>query len=285
MAIARKINAEAFAKEIENSIAYVDAYFRRQEINREERAKKNPNYLEQEKRRQEVLERRFKEQFQDVLEGGDLASKLNWLLVELSGPAESLGYLASDAAVNASDESHALSEADVALIRFGDGHVTFSAVDPEILETRWPFALRAERFRVPREDFVSAREAILKEIQSEGEAGHESANRLIGALDGLMVGLDKAYPPEERVKLAVFPEYHSAKRYLGSLAREVNQTIRNGDPSLFDETLRFEGKTIVELIWHMDRRGLVFAPPSAAGERVYRSLLSSMRDLYLAHGG
>ena len=51
VAIARKINAQAVALEIQNSIDYVDAYFKRRELNRQWRAKENPNYLESEKHR------------------------------------------------------------------------------------------------------------------------------------------------------------------------------------------------------------------------------------------
>ncbi len=283
MAQARKINAEAFAKEIENSIEYVDAYFRRRELNREWRAKEDPRYLEKEKILQDARKLRLKEQFQDVLQGGGLTDTLNWLLVELSGPAQSLGYLTREAASTGSSEE--ISSADVGLIRFSDGHVAFSAADPQLLEAHWPFALRAESVSPLRENFLSARDAVLGEIDSEGQASQESGNRLIDSVDDLMVALEKAYPHEERIKPLVFPEYDSAKRYLRSLAMEVSQTIHHGDRSLFDETLRFEGGGIVELIWHMDRRGLVFASPPDGGGRVYRSLLTSMRNLFVTQGG
>ncbi len=54
VAIARKVNAEAVAKEIQNSIEYVDAYFRRRELNRQWRAKENPNHLQREENLQKV---------------------------------------------------------------------------------------------------------------------------------------------------------------------------------------------------------------------------------------
>lgn len=284
VAIARTIHADAYAKELENSIAYVETYFRRQEINREERAKKNPRYLEKEKIRRDTIERQLKHQFESVLKG-DVTNMMNWVLVELSAPTQSLGYLTSEAALTESESGGKLSEADLALIQFSDGRVTFSATDPKILETHWPFALRAESFIPLQKNFMSAREEVFAEIVSKGQASPESGARLIGSVNDLMVGLEKAYPREERRKSAVFSEYHPAKRYLASLAREVSQTIHHGDRSLFDETLRFEGGSLVELIWHMDRRGLVFASPPDGGGRVYRSLLTSMRNLFVTQGG
>ena len=285
VAIARLIHAEAFAKELENSIEYVDTYFRRRELNREWRAKEDPRYLEAEKIRQEALKRRLKEHFSDVLQGTDPTPELNWLLVELSGPTQSLGYLTSQATLTESESGNKLSEADLALIRFGDGRVTFSATDPQILETRWPFALRAESFIPLQKNFLSARETVLEEIRSEGQASRESGSRLIGSVDDLLVALEKAYPHEERIKPTVFLEYDSAKRNLRSLTWEVHRTIHYGDRSLFDETLRFEGGTVEELIWHMVRKGLVFGPPPPGGDRVYRGLLGSLRNLYLTQGG
>ena len=94
--MARKINAEAVALEIQNSVDYVDAYFKRREINREARAKENPNYLEREKHRQAVLERRVEEQYQDLLRG-NVTDPLNWLLRELSSPVVAYQYLPEDA--------------------------------------------------------------------------------------------------------------------------------------------------------------------------------------------
>ena len=285
MAIAREIHAEAFAKEIQNSIDRVDAHFRRRKLYQDWKAELNTDYVEREEKLQEDRRKRMTEQFHAVLKD-DLTDSLNWLLVELSGPMQSLGNLTSEAMLTGSDPSKKLSPADVALIRFGDGRVTFSAADPRILETRWPFTLRAESFSPLQKNFQSAREAVLREIDSEGQASQEGGSRLIGSVDDLMVALEAAYPLTHRKgKPKVYSEYHSGKRYLATLAREVSQTICKGDRSLFDETLRFEGDSVLELIWHMDRMGLVFAKPTSGGDRVYRSLLDSMRDLYLTQGG
>ncbi len=85
VATARKINAEAVAQEITNSVDYVDAYFKRQELNKEWRHKLNPSdyetYLELEKHRQEVMKQKIEIYFHDTLKG-DVTSELNHLLQE-----------------------------------------------------------------------------------------------------------------------------------------------------------------------------------------------------------
>jgi len=84
VARARKINAEAVAMEIQNSIDYVDAYFKRRELNREWRAKEEPNYLESEKRRQAVFKRKVENNIRISCAQLTSADTLNWLLRELS---------------------------------------------------------------------------------------------------------------------------------------------------------------------------------------------------------
>ena len=92
MAMARKIHAEAVVLEIQNSIDYVDAHFRRREINRQWRAKRLRTSPE---RREEYHRRRrqqFETRFQDVLRG-DVTAALNWLLAEVSRPALAYQYI------------------------------------------------------------------------------------------------------------------------------------------------------------------------------------------------
>ena len=230
-----------------------------------------------------MRKRRLKHQFQDVLKG-DVTDQLNWLLVELFGPTLALEYVPGRIPLSDLESDRVLSSADVERIRFSDRRVEFSAADPRVLETHWPLALRAAEFEPLRDEFHAARDQVLSDIESEGQAGFDSAERLIKSVDDLLVALDEAYPPEKRRQQAMSMRYHPAKRYLKSLAGQAHRATREGDRSLFDETLRFEGGSVVELIQHMHRKGLVFAPPPPGGDRVYRSLLCEMRSLYLTWG-
>ena len=89
LAIARKINAQAVAQEIKNSVDYVDAYFKGRAVNKEARAKENPNYLA----RQEHLYDVRKKMVEKHLGQGSNVDTLNWLLAELSVPVLSNQYM------------------------------------------------------------------------------------------------------------------------------------------------------------------------------------------------
>ena len=64
VAVARKINAEAVALEIQNSVDYVDAYFKRREMNRRSGPKRIQLPGTRKKRQLAVFERRIEEQYQ-----------------------------------------------------------------------------------------------------------------------------------------------------------------------------------------------------------------------------
>ena len=105
----------------------------------------------------------------------DATGKLNWLLAELSGPTLALQYitgqvsivdspsgpqvsgqyLAGQIPLDDSESGRKLSADETALIQFSDGHVSFSAANPQVLETQWPWALRAPEFDQIREQFRS----------------------------------------------------------------------------------------------------------------------------------
>lgn len=305
IAVARKIHANAFAKEIQNSVDYVDAYFQRQALNKKWRAEKNPNHLEREERLQAVRKQRIERQFQDVLKG-NLTDELNWLLVELSGPTLALHYVAGEISYNNSEHpkpavqgsyvagdiplegaagGYTISSADAKLIQFSDGRLTFSAADPQILEVQWPLALRAPEYDSLRDEFTAARDVVVNEMRSKKLASYENGERLIQATDGLLVALDKNRTEMIRqMSTAESQTCLAARRYLKSLTSEVHRAVQDGDRSLSEGAVKFDSGSVFELIRHMDRKGLSFAPPSAGGERVYRSLLSAMRGLYLTWG-
>jgi hypothetical protein len=294
VAIARKIHAEAAAQEMENWVNYVDAYFKRRELWRQWRRKENPSYIDREAHRQEIIKRRIQDQYQDVVRG-DVTQHLNWLLTELFGPMAYqcfAGYQSpSDWPVDDSLKK-ALQSAmeqdlrpeDLHLIRFKAGDLEFPANQPKVLAGFWPPGLRGPEFEAARIRFEKARDDVLAELKSKGEVSHQSGENLVGAVNDLLVTLDKVYSPEDRRVAAVSLTYHESKRYLRSLLLQVYRVIRTHDQSIFDGTLCFQGGTILELLQHMYQTGVVFAPPEGGDDRVYRSLMTNMRNIYLALG-
>jgi len=293
-AYARKINAEAVALEIENSIRYVEAYFERRRINKEARAPER-NYLLREAKRKAVIEERIRAQFQDVLEEADLSDRLNWLLVELSGPATAYRYLSEV-------DRQAIAEFDQPLppgfadqIWFSDGGkkgraIIFPAGKGEILQLKWPPGLRdidSDAASGARARFEAAQKQALAEVRGkEGKVDDATARELLQALDELFHALETAYPPERRSDPATFLTYNDARYYLKSLVSQVNRMITTSDPMVFDPQgpLVFKGKTVLDLLQHMYQTGVKFAPPKPGGERVYENLLQNLRNLYIGLG-
>ena len=72
-------------------------------------------------------------------------------------------------------------------------------------------------------------------------------------------------------------------RHTGLLVCCPQRSEKPGDNErcLFGGALRFQGNSILELIQHMHQSGLVFAPHKEGGERVYKNLVQSLRNLYV----
>jgi hypothetical protein len=285
VAVARKIHAEAYAQEIQNAVEEVKAYFERRRINRESvLAEKGnrPDVIRDKK--QKAMVSYIKRDLHDLLNQGDVSKQLNWLLAELCGPTMSVQYLAGSEALPELNEK--LTDDMKAQIWLTDGgsagsRLEFRLGDGKVLDTPWPPGLRREQFDRLRNEFEAARDELVKEIEAAGQVSEATRNRLIMATNDLLVTLEEVFPQAERKESSVFLEYHAAKLYLRSLVAQVNRAISTNDRSVFAGALRFQGNTIIEMIQHMYQSGLVFAPHREGGERVYRNLIQTLRNLYI----
>lgn len=285
---ARKVNAEAVALEIQNSIDYVDAYFKRRELNRQWRAKEDPNYLEREKRRQAVLKRRVEEQYQDVLRG-DVTKTLNWLLRELSGPVLAYEYLPDGHTLSHSSLDQKLVARDLAQIMLTDGgkatsRLVFRAADGAPLQTRWPLALRGPEFAEARAAFEQTRDTVLPELKQTGQTSYENQTKLLQQVNGLFVALETTYPKERRREPDEFLAYATGKRFLQATLAASHRAITTNDTYAFSGDLRFQGDSVIRLVQHMYQTGLEFAPAEPGGEGLYKTLFQTLRTLYMNIG-
>lgn len=285
LATARQINARAVADELQNWVTYVEDYFKRRQINREETAKllKNrPDVIRdlREKAMKDLMSRGF----QEVLRGSDHSPELNWLLNELCGPTLAVQYLVASESLPELQEK--LSEDAKKHIWITDGgprgrRLEFTLADGKPLATAWPPGLLREEFDPLRAEFEAARDQLLAERQGGSKVSAATRNRLYSAVDDLMIGLEKVYPEEARRTPATFLEYNAAKYYVRSLMAQVQRAVGTNDPSVFAGSKRFQANTLGELIQHMYQSGLMFAPAKEGEEGYYRHLLESMRNLYV----
>jgi hypothetical protein len=281
-AVARKINAEAYAVELKNWVDGIDTFFKGRELNRLWRRKENPSYLDHLKTAENTREKVMREQFETFCKG-DLTNKLNWLLAKLSGPAIQAQYLGASPSVPALAQP--LSDKDKHQIWITDGGRKGSQLvcrlsDGDVLATAWPVGLRNAQCDAGRQMYDES----LNKLKAGGNVD-ETHRQCVAALNDLFTALDEAYPHEERRKdCYFFLEYNGAKSFLRSLMAQAARIAETTDSNVFAGELRFEGKTVQNLIQHMSQHGVHFAPCRPGGEGVYEALLRDLSNIYVALG-
>jgi hypothetical protein len=284
-AIARRIHAEAYALELQNAVEEVRVYFERRRMNREavlEEKGNRPDIIRD--RAEKAMKTLIERDFPYVLKQADPSTELNWLLAKLCGPTMSVQYMVGSEALP--ELNAKLNDDAKQQIWLTDGgpagsRLEFRLSEGKVLETHWPPGLRRDPFTPLRTEFEAARDQLAKEMKASGQVSEETRDRLIVALDRLLTTLEDVFPVEERGTPAIFLEYNAAKYYLRSLVTQVNRAISTNDRSVFSGSLRFQGDTLSELIQHMSQAGIVFAAPKPGGERVYASLATALRNVYM----
>ncbi len=286
--VARTNNAQAASMEMDNSIKWVNTFFERRRLNREARRLEHPTYLDHEDTRNKTYYKLIDSNSQTVL-NSDVTPTLNWMVRDLLAHSSYQTFLPAypDSLANSPDNIP-LSAAERHHLRLSEGKnaggkvLIFRADTAQVLETRWPMALREEQFDVVRTKFESARDAALEQLKVDKKLDRNSEKQLMKAVDQLSDELNAAYPQERQASSPnVFRDYLTSKRFLQSLALATCRLIETQSESAFDESYRFKGENLAELLQHMMTKGLEFAPPEAGDEGTYRYLFSAVRTLYL----
>lgn len=79
-------------------------------------------------------------------------------------------------------------------------------------------------------------------------------------------------------------DYSAGKRFIQTLVAAVHRAITINDASVFSGGIRFQGDDLFALVRHMQCNGLQFAPPEPGGERVYKTMFTNLRAMYVALG-
>lgn len=288
-AIARRHRAAALDKELDNSIKWVDTYFKRRELNRAYRLKKNPRYLDKVEKRQKVTRRRVAELPLEVLKG-DVTDELNWLLDKLA--TASLAYEAiysSDDRYVDSASDQVLSPEDIRHIVLTDGgrkygqKLTFRASDAKVLKTRWPVVFRAPDFQTATTDFEKTIDKGLNEIRTEHQLSYQTWTEMREAVTALGVELEQKYPRKYLMEAPIleFHMYHKGKQFLQTQELAILRAMSTNQTEAFDGSNRFTGDSVFDLTRHMCLRGLQYSKPEPGDEPTYKKLLIAMRQIYL----
>jgi len=214
---------------------------------------------------------------------------MNWMLRELltkasptlfmPGHPNSLISSPDDIELSKSERHHLrVSESKTA----GGRVMVFRADSAELLETRWPLPLRDDAFDLERKQFHMARDAALADLKAHHELDKGARTRLMQAVDSLSNKFNQTYPLSRRTSSpGVYLEYLSSKRFLQALALSTYRLIESESEIAFDESYRFSGTSVGQLIQHMLSHSLQFAPPEVGDEGAYLRTFVAIRTLYL----
>jgi hypothetical protein len=133
----------------------------------------------------------------------------------------------------------------------------------------WPLVLQAAEYQEPREALTAlapraVEEAVQGGVQPKTLQGMEDA---LAKLNGRLAHNIRELPP---------PRYNQSKRYLGELKEALKLLEKPHAGSYFTGKFSARGKTVGELIQHMSRQGLRFAPALAGDEASYEYLHHSL---------
>jgi hypothetical protein len=289
LATARKIHAEAYSLELDNWKKFVEVYWERKRLWKQEWRDRNPEEWKREQERQDRMRQRVKEQYQAVLHGSpaQVADAMNWMLRELSNSAVSYQYDVGDKDLHLAEFNPKLSKEELKLILLKDGgpgnkRLVFSAADGEMASADWPVALRGPECENACKVYEELRKAAIDEVKTSGKLSEKSRIKLIEAIDAIFKALDVEYPKEKRVAdTKVFSVYNVGKTALKTLLGQVNRIADINDPSVFSDQFRFQGDNVSGLVQFMYRKGLEFAPPRPGAEGFYRTMFAYLRQMYL----
>jgi hypothetical protein len=297
-AVARRHSAMAAEHEIRNAALWLSTYFERRELNRLYRRKEDPPYLDKEEHRQEQYKRRI-DKLPQLVVSGDVTGDLNWMLRELAGMSMAYQLMPGLQSIADTTVDQKLDAGDIHHIRLTDGAkvgvsmaaragapiigqvLIFRADDADPTATRWPRALRTAEFDESRREFEEAQDAAAEEIGRNGALSRNKEERLMAAVDKLSSVFNSVYPAKQNASsYDKYLVYQGGKRYLQSLAGGVLRLLETNDARVFDGSYRFAGDSVVDLLHHLSRYGLEFAPPEPGDEGTYKKLFFAIRGIY-----
>lgn len=145
----------------------------------------------------------------------------------------------------------------------------------------WPPALRTPQLRMARTNFERVRNEVFA-TQSPDEFYRKIDNLLLAhaRLEGEFL---TQQPHSERIKTQQsIHDYLDGKAVLRSRLSEVRRLHRVGPHLAAASDLAFKGDDMTELLTHMVRNGLEFAPAKPGDETAYQQAFHMLRDLYVA---
>ncbi len=294
-AVARKLHAEAYDKELDNWVKEVRAYWDRRIA--AEQKKLELGHVKQIKRMKYLNDKKWKNsrvwdrlKNHTELSSGQIrsGSALNFLLARLAA-----SYLPYEFDLDSSQFDQAalgelsLDPAWFRHLRLKQGAYVFTADQPVQKQINlWPYILRWKEFDVSRKAFETARAEAVSESESTGSVSVDSIKKMQDSLMDLTNRLHGSKTVKDWVEAnRRFLQFGRSDRFLRELDREIVRLEKTGDirphggQNGFDP--ESDGNHVIGLLCYMNRNGIEFAPPEPGNEFAYHNLFVLMRAIYL----
>jgi hypothetical protein len=140
------------------------------------------------------------------------------------------------------------------------------------VKLHWPQVLRGEDFEKPAKELeVTLRNAVeqIKELKKVSTTTLNDADALYKQLTNRLNDSADDLSPAE---------YIEARRYLNQVGQAVRALKDPKAANYFNNTWNAKGKTVAELVDHLRKEGLEFAPATSGDEAAYTALYNALRN-------
>ena len=274
--------------QIQNSVAYVRAYYEKKAIYESERAKRYVEPLDHEKLRNSKTWGWLKDHPEMTVKSIVEGQAQNFLLHRLAGTMLAMQFSADDKGPEA-DMLKKLELAPAMLHQLrlrqdlpnAEGLVFRADEGTALSNEWWPYSLRGDEFASLRAAFDKARRAAADEAQ-QGAVSNRTLDELMKALADIGAEFHKRADKSVRLKSPQnFQHFLTAQRFLQGLGGEIARMQATGDGTALDGSLKFKADNLIDLLAYMSRHGLEFAPAKPGDEEAYQAVFRMMRDVYV----
>jgi len=147
----------------------------------------------------------------------------------------------------------------------------------------WPPALRNTEIKSIRLKFERARNEVF-EARDPDKFDLKIRELLLAhaQLEAAFVNQASYSWEKRRVTGSALNDYRDGKNVLRSLLAEIRRLEKLGPGQSPTRSLAFQGNDLMQLLTHMVRNGLEFAPAKPGDEPAYQQVFHMLRDLYAA---
>jgi hypothetical protein len=287
---ARKLHAESVKLEGENSVQAVINKIRKREIIEADRAVRIGERLTKHRAHYEKMLEQLK--FHPELSAKEINTgvALNFLKNRLSSSVAAY-HAASSGTSSASEVArqlritpeirHALQVRQA--VAYGESLV-FRLDDGRSVQVDWwPPALRSPEVTPYRSTFEKLRNEVVQ-ARTQEVFENKILELLVAhdKLDAAFINQEAYSFDKRRISSTAVNDYRDGKNMLRSLAAEIRRLQKVGRSESATSNLGFQGDNATDLLVHMVRTGLDFAPAKPGDEAAYQKVFHMLRDLYVA---